>query len=189
MISLQREPSNVFVWENREYAFHPYFNRVLTVILEVLPDTLLDDAEKVSLTIRAFSEDAPIEAGVFEGMIHELFPRQDRKNEKKLIDFEQDAGLIYAAFLQTYAIDLYKQRNQMDWRIFQALLQAIPENTELSRVISLRAQKLPKKTKHNADYVDSLANAKRAVALKEPEADKKKRLAEAWKRVAESWVR
>ena len=73
----------------------------------------------------------------------------------------------------------------MDWRIFVALLKGIPENTELSRVIKIRGMKVPERTKENSEYVDSIIKAKRAVALDEPIAVKKQRMAKMWLKVAE----
>lgn len=191
MISLYQKPKGSIVYDNQEYTFHPYYNRVLVLMFEVLPDTFLTAQEKVSLAVRALSDDAPETAGIFELMMHELFPETKRKAQKqeRYFDFQQDAAVIYSAFLQVYNIDLYTVRNQLDWRIFNALLQGLPENTEFSRIVKLRATKLPKRTKENAAYVDSLSAAKRAVALKRPPEEAKKRLAEQWKTIARGLAR
>lgn len=184
-MTLQKQPNATIVYDNVEYGFHPYYNRVLTLLTEVFPSEELTDAQKIYLTVTSVS-DAPPSQGTFELIVHELFP-QPKKNadNTKTMDFEQDAGLIYAAFLQTYGIDLYAVRNQMDWRIFVALLKGIPENTELSRVIKIRGMKVPERTKDNSEYVDSIIKAKRAVALDEPIAVKKQRMAKMWLKVAE----
>ena len=184
-MTLQKQPNATIVYDNVEYNFFPYYNRVLTLLTEVFPSEELTDAQKIYLTVTSVS-DAPPSQGTFELIVHELFP-QPKKNadNTKTMDFEQDAGLIYAAFLQTYGIDLYAVRNQMDWRIFVALLKGIPENTELSRVIKIRGMKVPERTKENSEYVDSIIKAKRAVALDEPIAVKKQRMAKMWLKVAE----
>ena len=101
------------------------------------------------------------------------------------MDFEQDADLIYAGFMQAYGINLYEERNKMDWRVFLALVKGLPEGTEFSRIVKLRCTKVPERTQNNSDYVDSLIMAKRAVALDEPEEDTKKRMAEKWIQIAE----
>lgn len=184
-MTLQKQPNATIVYDNVEYNFFPYYNRVLTLLTEVFPSEELTDAQKIHLTVTSVS-DAPPSQGTFELIVHELFP-QPKKNadNTKTMDFEQDAGLIYAAFLQTYGIDLYAVRNQMDWRIFVVLLKGIPENTELSRVIKIRGMKVPERTKENSEYVDSIIKAKRAVALDEPIAVKKQRMAKMWLKVAE----
>lgn len=186
-MTLQQRPSNVIRYKGQEYEFHPYFNRVLTLLSEVFPSTLLNDAEKIEIAVKSLSE-APVCQDVFELILLELFPRDKKEESEKTMDFEQDAGLIYAAFLQTYGIDLYEQKNKMDWRMFTTLIKGLPENTEFSRVVKLRCTKIPERTKSNGDYVDSLVRAKRAVQLYEPTENKKKRLANQWIKIAEGWM-
>lgn len=184
-MTLQKQPNATIVYDNVEYKFFPYFNRVLTLLSEVFPSEELSDAQKIYLTVTSVS-DAPPTQEIFELIVHELFPpKKKHTDDTKTMDFEQDAALIYAAFLQTYGIDLYAVRNQMDWRIFVALLKGIPENTELSRTIKIRGMKVPERTKDNSEYVDSIIKAKRAVALDEPIAVKKQRMAKMWLKVAE----
>ena len=184
-MTLQTQPNATIVYDNVEYNFFPYYNRVLTLLTEVFPSEELTDTQKIYLTVTSVS-DAPPSQGTFELIVHELFPpKKKHTDDTKTMDFEQDAALIYAAFLQTYGIDLYAVRNQMDWRIFVALLKGIPENTELSRTIKIRGMKVPERTKDNSEYVDSIIKAKRAVALEEPIAVKKQRMAKMWLKVAE----
>ena len=184
-MTLQGAPNTTIVYDNITYNFFPYYNRVLTLLAEVFPSNELTDRQKIELTVTSLS-DAPPSEGVFELIIHELFPNLNKKSsDQKSMDFEQDAALIYAAFMQAYRIDLYAVRNQMDWRIFIALLKGIPENTELSRVIKIRCMKIPERNEHNSNYVDSIIEAKRAVALNEPIEMKKQRLAKKWLQIAE----
>jgi hypothetical protein len=183
-MTLQAQPKTTIVYDNVEYEFHPYFNRVLTLLSEVFPSKELTDIQKIYITVSSLTN-APPKEGIFELIIHELFPKNKKADDQKTMDFEQDAALIYAAFLQAYGIDLYAVRNQMDWRIFIALLKGIPENTELSRIIKIRSMKVPERNEHNGDYVDSIINAKRAVALDEPIEIKKQRMAKKWLEIAE----
>lgn len=184
-MTLQCEPKTTISYQGTEYNFHPYFNRVLTLLTEVFPNTILTDMEKVEITVKSLSE-APVCQDVFELILIELFPQDKKhKSDKKTMDFEQDAALIYSGFMQAYGIDLYKEKNRLDWRIFLALLRGLPEGTEFSRVVKIRSTKIPFRTKGNSDYVDSLTEVKRAVALDEPEEDKKKRMAEKWIQIAE----
>ena len=183
-MTLQQRPSQTIRYRGEDYEFHPYFNRVLTILTEVLPSELLSDGEKVEITITSLSE-APICKDVFELILLELFPKKDKQKDEKTMDFEQDAGLIYSGFLQAYGIDLFEERNRMDWRIFVELVRGLPESTEFSRVVKLRCTKIPKRTKTNGDYVDSLIEAKRSVALKISTEDRKKKMAQKWLKVAE----
>lgn len=183
-MTLQTEPRSTINYQGQEYPFHPYFNRVLTLLSEVFPNEMLTDAEKVSITVTSLSE-APVCQDVFELILLEIFPKSKHTQERKTMDFEQDAGLIYAGFRQAYGIDLYQERNKLDWRIFLALVRGLPENTEFSRVVKLRCTKIPFRNKGNSDYVDSLTKAKAAVALDEPQEDVKKRMAQKWIEIAE----
>lgn len=183
-MTLQQVPKKTITYQGVEYEFHPFFNRVLTLLSEVFPNDMLTDKEKMELTISSLSE-APLNQDVFELILLELFPKVKKKAEQKTMDFEQDAALIYSGFMQAYGIDLYEQRNKMDWRIFLALVRGLPESTEFSRVVKIRCTKVPFRNKGNSDYVDSLMMAKRAVALDEPEEDVKKRMAEKWIQIAE----
>ena len=187
-MTLYEKPKTVLVYNNKEYRFFPYFNRVLAIAEEVLPDKLLTAEEKAEIIIPAVS-DLPIETEAFELVLHELFPKQRRTNKPRIMDFTQDAELIYAAFLQCYQIDLYAEQDRLDWRIFLALLHGVSETTELARIIKLRNTKVPEMTKSNRNYVASLMEAKRAVAIKEPEGDAAKRMANAWRLVAEGLKR
>lgn len=184
-MTLQKAPANTLTLHNVQYDFFPYYNRVLTLLSEVFPSNALTDAQKVKITVESVSNMPPT-IDAFELIVHELFPQKKRQEEeRKTMDFEQDAGLIYAGFMQTYGIDLYEQRNKMDWRIFVALVRGLPEDTEFSRVVKIRCTNVPKMDKHNADYVESLLKAKRAVALEEDEKTKRARMAKKWAQIAE----
>lgn len=183
-MTLQEKPRDFIIYNGARFGFFPYYNRVLTLLTEVYPNTLLTDVEKVKITIESIS-DAPVCQDVFELILLELFPKPKHQSDRKSMDFEQDADLIYAGFLQAYGIDLFKEKNKLDWRIFLALVRGLPEGTEFSRVVKLRNTKIPDRNGRNDDYVDSLIMAKNAVALDEPEEDRKKRLAQKWIEIAE----
>lgn len=184
-MTLQRRPRDTITHLGADYPFHPYFNRVLTLLSDVFPSELLTDWEKMEITVKALS-DAPVCQDVYELILLELFPDKKKVEDKpKVMDFEEDAGLIYAGFLQTYGINLYEERNRMDWREFIVLVRGLPEGTEFSRVVKIRSMKVPERTQNNSEYVDSIIEAKRAVALKEPIEDKKRRMAQKWAQIAE----
>lgn len=84
-------------------------------------------------------------------------------DEKKITDIEQDAELIFAAFLQEYGVNLW--RDQLSWFEFTALLAGIAEGTRYSDVLTIRARPMPKPTKWNVEERAWLAKAKAAHAL------------------------
>ena len=92
-----------------------------------------------------------------------LFTAPPKKDAKKVTDFEQDAGLIRAAFRQAYGIDLYTER--LHWLAFVELLNAIPDGSRYAEVVGIRAREIPAATKWNAAEREWLIKAKAEVAL------------------------
>lgn len=65
------------------------------------------------------------------------FPRRIAGiNNKQPFDFEEDADLIYAGFMQQYGIDL--QEENMHWWKFMILLENLGADTRLSRIMEYR---------------------------------------------------
>ena len=65
------------------------------------------------------------------------FPRKVAGvNGKQSFDFEKDADLIYAGFLQQYGIDL--QETKMHWWKFMILLESLGSNTKLYKIMEYR---------------------------------------------------
>lgn len=65
------------------------------------------------------------------------FPRKIAGiNDKQPFDFEKDADLIYAGFMQQYGVDL--QESDMHWWKFMILLENLGANTRLSKVMEYR---------------------------------------------------
>lgn len=68
-------------------------------------------------------------------------PNPKKNSKKVLIDIEQDASYIFSSFIQAYKINLLKEQQEMHWYEFRALLQGLPENTMMKRIMSIRAWK------------------------------------------------
>ena len=65
------------------------------------------------------------------------FPRKTAGiDNKQPFDFEEDADLIYAGFMQQYGIDL--QEEDMHWWKFMILLENLGSDTRLSRIMEYR---------------------------------------------------
>ena len=58
-MTLQKQPNATIVYDNVEYGFHPYYNRVLTLLTEVFPSEELTDAQKIYLTVTSVSDAPP----------------------------------------------------------------------------------------------------------------------------------
>jgi len=55
-----------------------------------------------------------------------------------VFDFREDAGRLYAAFVQAYGIDLTSV--DLHWWQFVELFKSLPDDTMLKRVIEIRAR-------------------------------------------------
>lgn len=67
-------------------------------------------------------------------------PQVREKNvpaKKRILSFEADCPLIYAAFLSCYGVDLSKE--DPHWFLFCAMLEGLEQNTKLSEVLGIRA--------------------------------------------------
>ncbi len=58
-------------------------------------------------------------------------------NKKRILSFEADAALIYAAFLSCYGVDLSQE--DPHWFLFCAMLEGLEQKTRLAEVLGIRA--------------------------------------------------
>ncbi|MDD2956450.1 MAG: bacteriophage Gp15 family protein [Oscillospiraceae bacterium] len=63
-----------------------------------------------------------------------------RESPPKAYDFDQDAALIYAAFLQYYGLDLSAER--IHWWRFRALFAGLPDDCKMRQVMHYRTANL-----------------------------------------------
>ena len=106
--------------------------------------------------------------GMMDSVNALLFPKPENKNEhQRITDFEQDADLIRAAFMQEYGINLY--RDKLHWFEFMALMAGLPHGSRYTEILSIRARPLPALTKYNADERNWLISAKAEYAIKTDE--------------------
>lgn len=64
----------------------------------------------------------------------------ENKNSKRVYDFEYDAELIYAAFLQQYKIDLSKA--DLHWWQFKSLFDSLTNDTNFIKIVGYRGLNL-----------------------------------------------
>ena len=82
------------------------------------------------------------------------------QNGEILLDYKKDAGLIYCAFLQGYGIDLFEMQGKLHWAKFLTLLNNIPDETRLAKVIGYRGMNLPAANMHNRHEIMRLRELK-----------------------------
>lgn len=153
-----------FEFEGVIYPINLSFNRVLDVF-DVIADDLLTDFEKAQVSIEIlmgirdiefekvialwiYIKENFIDISEVEEQLLDLhgnpIPKPTKTSEPKLIDFREDAEYIYASFLQAYNLNLFSQQDKLTWVEFRALVNALPDNTIMQRIIEIRQWK-PKK--------------------------------------------
>lgn len=67
-------------------------------------------------------------------------PLPSKPSSKRMIDLEHDAKYIYSSFRQI-GINLFDEQGKLSWEEFQALLESLPEDTIMQRIIQIRSWK------------------------------------------------
>lgn len=182
-------PETVMVG-GREYHLRPSFDRVLEA-MSIFRGRGTDQQKTNAacwLLIKEKKLDDPVR--VLEAALTALVGTADKDTAAaKLFDFEQDAAYIYAAFLQSYGIDLFERQDRrgqkpLHWCAFLALFQALPEQTRMSERISIRATPVPRVTKNNREMVGDLLRRKQAVALTLTDAERKENMQRGLRKMA-----
>ncbi|HEQ9986263.1 TPA: bacteriophage Gp15 family protein [Streptococcus pyogenes] len=146
-----------FEFRGETYSINLSFNKVLDVF-DVIDDDFLNETEKCFLCLDILLDraDLPFAHAVdlwvyiknnFIDMGKPEKPQLDikgnpmpaaKEDKKKVIDFSLDAEFIYASFRKAYQINLLKEQNKLSWIEFKALLNALPEDTIMQRIIAIR---------------------------------------------------
>ncbi|MFW6998201.1 bacteriophage Gp15 family protein [Streptococcus pyogenes] len=148
-----------FEFRGEIYSINLSFNKVLDVF-DVIDDDFLNEAEKCILCLDILLDrtDLPFTYAVdlwvyiktnFIDVERPEKPQLDikgnpmpvvkeKEDNKKVIDLSLDAEFIYASFRQAYQINLLKEQNRLSWIEFKALLNALPDDTVMQRIIAIR---------------------------------------------------
>ena len=170
----ERLPKGITV-NGRFYRCNFDFRNVLKMLEIMQREDILPDARdylcvRCVIPHRIARKTVP---SVYNELCTVLFEKSPENGAKRLTSFEQDAGLIRAAFRQVYGIDLF--RDKLTWFEFQELLFGLPDGNRYEDIIGIRAKPLPEPTKYNAKERQSLLEAKMrfAIHLTEREAERK----------------
>lgn len=105
---------------------------------EKIPNNIVEAREGILWFFKGGQDDEPV---------RRLKPK---KTNKAQYSFTQDAGLIYAAFMQAYSINLFHSK-KLHWWEFRELLSNLPEDCMFSKVLTYRSisitGKMPKEQK------------------------------------------
>ena len=192
--TLWERPISRVVYEGKPYRLRTAFRRVLQCY-QVMGDDVLDDGDKIGMCLglllypvsrlRAAWLPAAKKIRLFETIFREYVDTGGKKaGGEKALDFDQDAGLIYAAFAQCYGMDLLGRDRSLHWWKFAQLLGGLPEDTRLMQVVSIRTRPMSKPTKYNAEERQNLLRLKGLYRLEEAEEEKHRRLQDGLRKMA-----
>jgi len=175
-----------FFYENKEYSIDLAFDNVLDVF-DVLEDKTLREYEKaeICLVLLLNKSFKGVEAVELWNYIYKQFiefkskkpieydlkgnpmPVKEDEVEERFIDLDQDAEYIYASFKQAYNMNLYEQQGKLHWHEFQALLNGLPSDTIMQRIVQIRTWK-PSKGE-TSEYKQNMRELQKVYALEEVE--------------------
>ncbi len=190
-LSLVERPMRRIQANGKTYRLRTSY-RVVLWCMEVLADDTLPDSEKLDLCLGALvrtrrARRLPLEekAGLFQAVMTTYVNAMDQKKTgKKVMDFQQDAAYMVAAFRQSYGIDLTARGKDMHWWTFLALLSGLPSDTRMMEIAGIRARPLPKPTKYNREERAQLLRMKSEYALVLSEREKQEQLQDGFRRMA-----
>ena len=171
-----------FVFDDIEYQIDLSFDNVLDVF-DVHDDTGLMEYEKAEICIALLlGEDVEPASELWNYVYSEFIqvdnkqsieydrkgnPMPVQKENKKSIDFSEDAEYIYASFRQAYNINLHREQGKMHWHEFEALLNGLPSDTIMQRIIQIRLWE-PSKDE-TGEYKQAMRDLQNVYSLEEIE--------------------
>lgn len=146
-------------YEDKKYPIDLTFDNVLDVF-DILEDSDLFPEEKVNMCLELLISDfeeklqgsAEQQFLLFNHILENYIsvggsdtvetdrlgnPMPNAVKEKNTISLVHDAKYIYASFRQI-GINLFEEQGRMTWEEFQALLESLPDDTILARIIQIR---------------------------------------------------
>ncbi|NKC67178.1 Gp15 family bacteriophage protein [Vagococcus fluvialis] len=145
-------------FKSKHYSLNLSFNRVLDVLevlerkdilefhkLKIVMNILVGDISDLNykdlsdlwLLIRDNYINLAEKQHVKYDLQGNLMPIDEEDDSKRVLDIQQDAKYIYASFRQI-GINLFAEQNKMQWAEFQALLEALPDDTIMQKIIQIR---------------------------------------------------
>ena len=153
-------PESVMLPDGSEIPVNADF-RVVLKCMRTMRDRKLSNQQKEALICLYFFDGVGVYSplGLFAEFLNDGRAHED--DSDPVVDFEQDAEVIYASFLKEYGIDLIDVP-YLHWNKFKALFAGLGSDTPLGRRVSLRTldtSKLTAKERAKAE------KAKRSVQL------------------------
>lgn len=165
MLSLTDDGTTYIKWGKHQYKLDLAFDRVL-LFLDLLADKDIHENDKYIQAISIFLgkkgesidkifERLPKNADFFRAIFDEIDEQiieepygqyseddVDDTVTEKIFDYHRDAGAIYAAFWETYGIDLHKQIGKLQWNEFKALFDGLNSKTYFKKILEIRQKEV-----------------------------------------------
>lgn len=155
------------------YAFDASF-KVILLCFDIAQDSDMEEIEKLltiydclfkkSAKFKCRKKDAFFRINLVNEAFKLLIEKSSKKDNRKLIDFEDDFKYIYAGFMQCYGIDLFSCN--LHWWKFISLFNGMSNDTRIMQIIDIRQRPIPKPTKYNAEERAQLIKLKAEFAVK-----------------------
>lgn len=177
------------IWNGKEWALTPAYDNVLNMLTQT-DDESLSEYDKLDIMLYyLIAGDYPLEYGLLLSATDVLFEKNEQEDDSpRMIDFIQDAELIFAAFYQSYGIDLEKEKGKLHWWKFKALIQGLPSNTRLAEIVQIRSQPLPKSTKYNTKEIQNILRLKAKYGLKISQTEREQNLQNGLRKMAQCLI-
>ena len=156
MLRLTNDLKRGYQLRDRVYKLNLAYDNVLR-FYELLDDDHFSAVEKAQTAFEMFFGFAPgpdddeLVAGAFEAITKYLSedPYEDTSagatdlagndfTPTKFYSFEQDAGAIYASFMEQYGINLIHEQGKLQWDEFKALFAGLGPKTYFQRIVAIR---------------------------------------------------
>lgn len=172
-----------FIYKDKDYDIDLTFDNVLTVFDYLNSNEYMDhEKARICLALLIGKKIDDTESIDLWNYIYENFIKIERKqpieydlngnpmpiqndDDDHFIDLEQDAEFIYASFKQAYNMNLYHEQGNLHWHEFQSLLNGLPSNTIMQRIIQIRTWKPSKGD--STEYKQSMQKLQKVYALGE----------------------
>lgn len=173
-----------FEYRNRRYRMTLFFNRVISFFALFENNSAITNEERFEIGfewlvkplfkgVLTTAEKAQILQYVIDTYIN--FRKNAADDSQTVLNFSQDSLYIYGSFMDAYGIDLFEEQNNLHWWKFIALFEALPDESKIKQVMSIRAREIPKPDGHNQELIRQIMEQKRCYALEIPQEQLKKR--------------
>lgn len=144
-MNLVNPPPDFVEFCGERYAIHTDFRIWMYVDKLLLSQDISPAAKAAKMLSLCYRDKLPPELFAATELLLDFYGGKQKseraekrvRSGKRLYDFEQDAELFYAAFLQQYGMDLTKEA--LHWWKFLALFRGLGKDCKLCEVMSFRA--------------------------------------------------